>query len=250
MKPIIGITPSPIRQTSAAGDLERYAIATFYVDAVLAAGGVPIVLPPQDDNVDPILGLVDGLLFSGGADIDPTWYGDTDVHPRTYNIHPLRDRFEIELIREAIVRDIPFFCICRGIQVLNVACGGSLYQDVPDQFASPISHRQQEIGLEHHEPSHQVIVESDSLLAASCDAPTISVNSYHHQAIKDLAPGLRVVGRGEDGLVEAVELPGKRFVLGVQWHPEMMFREHAEHFAPFKQLVEAAAARKLAVSRS
>jgi putative glutamine amidotransferase len=250
MKPVIGITPSPVRQTSAAGNLERYAIATCYVNAVLAAGGVPIVLPPQDDNVGAILGLVDGLLFSGGADIDPTRYGDTDVHPKTYDIHPLRDRFEIELIREAIDRDVPLFCICRGIQVLNVACGGSLYQDIPDQFDAAISHRQQEIGLEHHESSHDVTAESDSLLAATYESTAIPVNSYHHQGIKDLAPALRVAGRAEDGLVEAVELPGKRFVLGVQWHPEMMFHEHSDHLAPFKYLVEAASARRLTGAHS
>src|SRR4051794_36218025 len=150
MKPVIGITPSPKHQTSAAGDLERYAIAACYVNAVSAADGIPIVLPPQDDNIEAILELVDGLLFSGGADIDPTRYGDTHVHPKTYDIHPLRDRFEIDLIRGAIAKDIPVFCICRGIQVLNVACGGTLYQDVPDQFDAVIPHRQQEAGFEHH----------------------------------------------------------------------------------------------------
>jgi putative glutamine amidotransferase len=204
------------------------------------------VLPPQDDNIEAILELVDGLLFSGGADIDPTRYGDTHVHPKTYDIHPLRDRFEIDLIRGAIEKDIPVFCICRGIQVLNVACGGTLYQDVPDQFDAVIPHRQQEAGFEHHEPSHKVEPEAESLLAMTYGSDSIPVNSYHHQAVKDLAPGLRVGGRAEDGLIEAVEHPGRHFVLGVQWHPEMMFHEHAEHLAPFKQLVEAAAARRLA----
>lgn len=249
MKPIIGITPSPFKATSAAGELERYAIAACYVNAVIAAGGVPIVLPPQDGSTDAILRIVDGLLFSGGADIDPAIYGDTDVHPKTYDIHPLRDRFELELIKAAIERDIPTFCICRGIQVLNVACGGTLHQDVPDQYSAAIPHRQQETGHQNHESSHSVLAESGSLLETTYDLTDIPVNSYHHQAVKEIAPGLRVAGLSEDGLVEAVELPGKSFVLGVQWHPEMMFEAHPEHLAPFKQLVEAAAARRLSSAR-
>ena len=250
MKPVIGITPSPIKQSSAAGELERYAIASCYVNAVIAAGGVPIILPPQDDNVDALLEVVDGVLFSGGADLDPTIYGDTEVHPKTYDVHPLRDRFELELITKTIERDIPTFCICRGIQVLNVACGGTLYQDVPDQYDAALPHRQQETGHQNHQASHAVSAESGSLLAFSYELNSIPVNSYHHQAVKNVAPGLTVSARSEDGLVEAVEMPGKSFVLGVQWHPEMMFEVHPEHLAPFKQLVIAAIARRLAYAHT
>lgn len=245
MKPVIGITPSPIVETSASGTHERYAIAASYVDAVLAAGGVPVVLPPQDDHAEALLGLVDGLLFSGGADLDPAIYGDREVHPKTYDVHPLRDRFELALIREAIARDIPTFCICRGIQLLNVARGGTLYQDVSDQFDAGLPHRQQDAGFLHHESSHAVSAAPNSALARAYRTTTIPVNSYHHQAVKDVAPGLAITGHAEDGLVEAVELPDKAFVVGVQWHPEMMFREHPEHLAPFRSLVEAAAARRL-----
>jgi putative glutamine amidotransferase len=245
MKPVIGITPSPIHQVSSAGDLERYAIAACYVNAVLAAGGVPVVLPLQDGNADALLDLVDGLIFSGGADIDPALFGDTEIHPKTYDVHPLRDRFELDLMTRAIERDLPVFCICRGIQILNVACGGTLFQDVPDQFSSALQHRQQETGHERHEPSHNVEAESESLLASVYGSVSVPVNSYHHQAVKDVAPGLHVTARSDDGLAEAVEMPGRTFVLGVQWHPEMMFEANPEHLAPFKELVAAATAKRL-----
>ena len=250
MKPVIGITPSPIRQSTGAGELERYAIAACYVNAVIAAGGIPIVLPPQDDNVATLLELVDGVVFSGGADLDPAIYGDDDVHPKTYDIHPLRDRFELELIKQTIERDIPAFCICRGIQVLNVACGGTLYQDVPDQYDAAIQHRQQETGHQNDQASHNVAADADSLLASTYGSTSIPVNSYHHQAVKELAPGLAVSARSDDGLIEAIEMPDKSFVLGVQWHPEMMFESNPAHLSLFKQLVAAAAARRLSVIRA
>lgn len=250
MKPVIGITPSPIKDTTASGTHERYALATGYVNAVIAAGGIPLILPPQDDNVDALLNLVDGLLFSGGADIDPSHYGDSEVHPTTYDIHPLRDRFELALITAAIERDYPTFCICRGVQLLNVAQGGTLFQHVPDQHDPTIPHRQQEAGFESHQPSHTVTASTGSLLASAYESTRIHVNSYHHQAVKDLAGSLRASARAGDGLVEAVELPDRTFVLGVQWHPEMMFHKHPEHLAPFKHLVEAALARRLAESRA
>jgi putative glutamine amidotransferase len=249
MKPIIGITPSPIKETSASGTHERYSLSSAYVNAVLAAGGIPFILAPQDGNADRILAIVDGLLFSGGADLDPAIYGDAEVHPKTYDVHPLRDRFEIELIRGAIERDIPTFCVCRGIQVLNVALGGSLYQDVSDQFDSTILHRQQEAGYESNQPSHDVAAEPESLLADTYGSIRIPVNSYHHQAVKDAAPGLNVSARSTDGLVESVEMPNRAFVLGVQWHPEMLFQEHEEHLAPFRQLIAAATSRRLAEAR-
>jgi putative glutamine amidotransferase len=246
MKPIIGITPSPIMDAGSSGTFEKYALATTYVNAVIAAGGTPVILPPQDGASESLLGLVDGLLFSGGADIDPEHYGDSEVHPTTYDVHPLRDRFELELIAQAIERDLPILCICRGIQVLNVACGGTLFQHVPEQYDTAIPHRQQEAGFESFQPSHDVVAEPGTLLERVYASDRIPVNSYHHQAVRSLAPSLKVAGHAEDGLMEAVEVTGRTFVLGVQWHPEMMFHEHAEHLRPFEELVAAATARKLA----
>ena len=147
MPPIIGITPSPIRDQQSHGTFDRYALSVNYVNAVIAAGGMPIILPPQDGDVLPLLDLVDGLLFSGGADIDPASTG-MDVHPTTYHVSPLRDRFEMALMRAALERDMPVLCICRGIQLLNVALGGTLIQHIPDHVETELAHRQQELGIQ------------------------------------------------------------------------------------------------------
>jgi putative glutamine amidotransferase len=211
-----------------------------YIDAILAAGGLPILLPAQDDHADAILDLVDGLLLSGGSDLDPALYGDTDVHPRTYGIDPLRDRFEIDLARGAVARDIPLLCICRGIQVLNVALGGTLYQDIADQVGRTILHRQGEAEIDPAEPSHRVRLDGNSRLGSIYGVTSVDVNSFHHQVIRKVATPLVTVGESEDGLAEAVEMPDRSFVCGIQWHPEMMFERHPEHAAPFAAFVEAA----------
>jgi putative glutamine amidotransferase len=249
MKPVIGITPSHMREALAHGTFDRHVLSVNYTNAVIAAGGIPIVLPPQDDHADALLDRLDGLLLSGGADIDPAVYGDTEVHPTTYGIHPPRDRFEFALLHGALERDLPILCICRGIQVLNVGLGGTLYQDVADQYGTAIQHRQQEAGIEAAEPGHAVAATAGGLLADVYGAAEVPTNSFHHQAVKDVAPDLRVEGVAEDGLIEAVSLPTRSFVLGVQWHPEMMFERHAEHLAPFARLVEVATVRSLADAR-
>jgi putative glutamine amidotransferase len=244
-KPIIGITPSPMEDTQAHGTFNRYATATGYTEAIEAAGGVPLIIPPQQGNIDEIIGVVDGLLISGGGDIDPARYGDDEVHPTTYGIHYGRDELEINLARQAVERDIPMLCICRGIQVLNVALGGTLIQDIADQYSSNLQHRQQESGIPKEEPGHIVAVTPGSLLEKTYEASTIEVNSFHHQAIKELAPDLEINGVAPDETVEAVNHIGSTWILGVQWHPEMMFRAHPEHLKPFEALVaEAARARQ------
>jgi putative glutamine amidotransferase len=248
MKPVIGITPSLMRDTQPHGTFERYLLSANYPNAVLAAGGVPVILPPQDDHAGALLDRLDGLLLSGGADIDPAEYGDTEIHPTTYDISELRDRFEFALLREALDRDLPILCICRGIQVLNVGLGGTLYQDVADQYDRALLHRQQEAGIEAAEPGHTVVVTDGGLLAAVYGTDTIATNSFHHQAVKTVAPDLVVEARSDDGLVEAVSLPGHSFVLGVQWHPEMMFARHPVQLAPFNALAEAARAARLSAA--
>ena len=243
-KPVIGITPTPTEDTQSHGTFTRYAIATNYTDAIEAAGGVPLIIPPQTGNVEEILSVVDGLVLSGGADIDPNQYGDDTVHEKTYGIHPGRDALELALAREAVARDIPTLCICRGIQILNVALGGTLIQDIPDQYSTDIEHRQQEAGIPKEEPGHTVSVTPGSLLERTYDADTIEVNSFHHQALKDVAPGLSVDGVAPDEIVESVSKSDTQWILGVQWHPEMMFREHPEHLKPFRSLVDEAATRR------
>jgi putative glutamine amidotransferase len=248
MKPIIGITPSPSDDSFRHGTFHRYALASTYVAAVEAAGGVPIILPPQHGNVDEVLSVIDGLLLSGGGDIRPDRYGDDQVHPTTYGIDDLRDEFEIALVRAAIAGEIPVLCICRGIQVLNVALGGTLVQDIADQLTDEIHHAQAEIGIPRQDPSHAVQVEPDSRLAAIYGDDRIEANSFHHQALKQVSPNLKVVAHSPDGIVEAVEGCGSSWVLGVQWHPEMMFEAHAEHRRPLEALVSAAIEQRLGAS--
>lgn len=246
-KPVIGITPSPMEDTKPHGTFQRYAIATGYTEAVEQAGGVPIVLPPQSNNVDALLSIVDGLLISGGGDIHPNRYREATVHPATAGIHHARDELELNLVQAALERDMPILCICRGIQVLNVALGGTLIQDVADQYSTTIQHRQQENGIVKEEPGHTVSVIPDTRLAEIYGTDMVAVNSFHHQGLQDLAEPLRINAIAEDGLVEAVDLPTASWVLGVQWHPEMMFQVHAEHHKPFQGLVDAARTRSPAV---
>lgn len=242
-KPIIGITPSPMEDQQPHGTFNRYAMATTYTEAIEAAGGVPVVIPPQVGNISEIISVVDGLLISGGGDIRPDRYGDSEVHETTYGIHDLRDELEIALVREATGRDIPMLCICRGIQILNVALGGTLIQDIADQYSTEIVHRQQINAIRKEDPSHTVSVTPGSLLERTYEASEINVNSFHHQALRDVAPDLAIDAVSPDEVVEGVSHPASSWILGVQWHPEMMFRDHPEHLKPFKALVEEAAKR-------
>lgn len=246
MPPIIGITPSPTVDALPHGVYHRFSLAANYVNAILAAGGLPVILPPQERHNGQILDMVDGLLFSGGADLDPSLYGDASVHPQTYGIDKPRDRFELSLIASALERDMPMLCICRGIQVLNVALGGTLIQDIPDQLNREQPHRQHELGIDSSQPSHSVEAAPDSLLAAIYGTTDLRVNSYHHQSIKAPASALTIAAASPDGVIEAVVAASRSFVCGLQWHPELMFHEHAEHLRPFIALVEAAAVRRLA----
>lgn len=243
MKPVIGITPSPTDDKLPHGTFRRYAMASTYTEGVEAAGGVPVILPPQDGNVDEILDRLHGLLFSGGGDIDPRRYGVDDIHSKTYGIDELRDSFELDLFRGAIERDMPIFCICRGIQVANVALGGTLIQDIASEVGDEIEHGQSHAGFGAGDKSHPVRVESGSRLQEIYGSSEIGTNSHHHQALKDVSPELRVIARAPDGIIEAVDRPASTWFLGVQWHPEMMFRAHPEHLKPFQALVQAAESR-------
>lgn len=238
-KPVIGITPTPAEHTAPHGTFHRFTLADTYTTAVEAAGGIPLIIPPQDGNIDAILDVLDGLIISGGGDIDPARYGDSTVHETTDGLDEGRDNLELALAERAIERDMPMLCICRGIQILNVALGGTLYQDVADQFSDELQHRQQENNIPKHDPGHSVSVEPDSLMAQTYGQPTVEVNSFHHQSLKDVAPDLKVSAVAPDGTIEGVEHSGKSWVLGVQWHPEMMYAAHEEHLRPFSALVKA-----------
>ena len=198
-----------------------------YRQAVIHVSGEVRLLDPSMTVVDALTG-VDGLLLSGGEDVAPERYGETP-HPTVTEVDPARDAFEIALIAEARQRDLPIFAICRGIQILNVACGGSLVQDIPSQLSGPMDHN---FTVPPHQPfsrAHEVWIEKDSLLAALLrerlsDADSCEVNSRHHQSVKTLAPGFKVSATAPDGVIEAIEDPAATFCLGVQWHPENFWR--------------------------
>lgn len=240
-RPVIGITSSQFIDAASHDAIPRHSVSKAYSEAVHRAGGTPIILPFFPDIASNMLDLVDGLILTGGADIDPTRFDESTVHPKTYGILADRDEAELHLASTAIDRDMPLLGICRGIQVLNVALGGTLYQDIPDQFSDEIGHRQHEHDIPADEPGHSVTVAPGSLLERTYGKAVIPVNSFHHQAVKDVAAGLTATGASSDGLVEAVESSMHRFVLGVQWHPELMHARYALHLAPFTALVEASA---------
>lgn len=192
-----------------------------YIDAIVQAGGVPLLIPPvaQEDVLRMMYAPIDGLLLAGGGDVEPYHYGEAP-HPRLGTLDPLRDVVELSLTRWAVADGKPILAICRGIQVLNVALGGTLYQDIPAQIDTDICHERSYELQDWTYMTHLVYLEPDSRLASLLGTSELLTNSLHHQAIKDLAPGLRVVGWAPDGVIEAVEGTNGQFILGVQCHPE------------------------------
>lgn len=209
----------------------------YYVDAVRDAGGEPIVVR----SGDPMPADYDGLLLSGGADVHPRYYGEVinESVRETLSIDDARDAMEMTLAQSALEADLPMLCICRGIQLINVAAGGTLWQDLSLATVDPEGHFQ-EGRLETWEAGHDVAVDAGTRLADVIGDGSIGVNSYHHQAVRDPAPGFRVVARAEDGTVEALESERHSCVIGVQWHPERMVSHHPLQRRLFSRLVEAA----------
>ncbi|MGC8668894.1 MAG: gamma-glutamyl-gamma-aminobutyrate hydrolase family protein [Chthonomonadales bacterium] len=211
-----------------------------YLRALTAAGAAPILLPNLDEAElrAAWLDRLDGVLLTGGADVDPALYGE-EVLNGTVKTDGVRDRAELPLIRDAWARRMPILAICRGIQALNVALGGSLYQDLPSQKPSAIAHRQAQ---ERCVCSHAIRIRTDSRLAQLSGTSTLQVNSFHHQAIRRLAPGLQAVAWAEDGVIEGVEAPASPFVVGVQYHPEDLADTQREARSLFEGFVAAAKA--------
>src|ERR671934_960867 len=212
-RPVIGMcTPLERASWGAWKDFPVVLMGVGYVRAVQRAGALAVLLPP-DEGVDPdeVLELIDGLLLVGGGDVDPASYG-AEPHPTTSGAVPERDDFELALARRALELDVPLLGICRGMQIMNVAAGGTLNQDVDN------------VGLHRHTPGvfgdHEVELEPGSLAARTAGEPRHAIKSHHHQGIDRLGEGLVVTGRAEDGEGEAVEIPDRRFALGVLWHPE------------------------------
>jgi putative glutamine amidotransferase len=197
-----------------------------YRQAILHGGGDPRILDPAMPFEEAMAGI-DGLLLTGGDDVAPARYGEP-AHPATVEAEPGRDEFEIALITTARARELPIFAICRGVQVLNVAYGGTLVQDIPSELPGALAHSLPCPPNQAYTFAHEIWIEKDSLLATlmreRLTDDTCEVNSRHHQAVKDVARGFKVSATAPDGVIEAIEDPAALFCLGVQWHPENFFR--------------------------
>ena len=214
MRPVIGITTYVTPAAWGYWQLEAALIPADYVFAVERAGGRPLLVPPSSEGVDETLDALDALVFSGGSDLDPETYGE-QPHPETFGVHPERDAAELALVTRALERDMPVLGICRGIQVLNVARGGDLNQHLPDIVGND-RHKHDPPGVFS---DHDVKIEAGTRLAGIFGGET-DVKSHHHQGIRRVGEGLVESAHADDGTIEAVEDPTKRFALGVLWHPE------------------------------
>lgn len=237
-RPVIGVTASIDHRPPAFG--ETYSLTRKYAEGVLQAGGVPVIVPHNldEESLRALFDRLDGMLLSGGGDIDPASFGEA-AHPATCEIEPDRDRVELALARRVVEQDMPFLAICRGIQVLNVALGGSLVQDIPSQVQDALPHSFDRQTTPRNYLAHPVKIDPGSQLAQVMQLDVAQTNSWHHQAIKQVAAGLQVTAVTPDGVIEAVEVPGRRFAIGVQWHPEWLFEEMAEHRRLFEEFVRA-----------
>ncbi len=220
---------------------ERVSLNSAYLRAIADAGGLPLVLAPsvRPATIIGLLSRCSGLMLTGGGDLFPGLYGE-DPHPKTAGVSVERDRMEVEALGWALERKRPILAICRGMQVLNVALGGSLYQDLPEQHPSEVNHAQTAGGAHGRAAAtHAVRIAPGSGLAALLGGCDLMTNSMHHQALKVLGAGVTAVGHAADGVVEAIEMAGERWVFGVQWHPEEMAarEEHARRL--FGAFVEA-----------
>lgn len=246
MKPLIGISPTPNEVDFDHGHFRRYALADTYTSAVVAAGGIPVILPTHPEAIEDTLDALDGLIVSGGGDIDATLWGEEN-HPEVGGIDWERDEYELAAIRKAISLDMPLLGICRGIQTINVALGGSLIQDIPSQTPDSGQHRQHHDGKMRNERFHTVTIdEGPNLLYQIHGKQVIETNSFHHQAIRETGDGVEVIAKAADGVIEAVWLPKMTFGLAVQWHPEMLAASYPDQAAIFSAFVKAAASKKSA----
>ena len=226
--PLIGVTPL--------WDAARQSVWMLpdYLDGIKAAGGLPIVLPLEvsEEDVDQIVNTCDGFLFTGGQDVSPLLYGMEDA-TGTIVASPERDHLESLLLSKVLEADKPILGICRGLQFINAFLGGTLWQDLPSQHPSEIVHRQ---GKPYGVPTHQVQLSGD--LQTLLGKDILEVNTLHHQAVKDLGNGLIPMAVAPDGLIEAVQMTGNRFVWAVQWHPEYLFGTDKDSLVIFSYFVE------------
>lgn len=229
IKPVIGLTAYPY------GEGHGYHTPREYLDAVVRAGGVPVLLPPLGaDMVSAWLSRLDGLVLIGGGDIDPELHGE-GMHETIYSLNPVRDDTELSLTRAALAMRMPMLAICRGLQLVNVACGGSLHLHLPEVVGEDVLHR----SASRTPTAHVVNVEPSSLLAATMGSTRVMTSSWHHQAVNQLGSHLQAVGWAEDGTIEAIA-SSSQFLLAVQWHPELTAGMDVTQQALFDALVQAA----------
>lgn len=233
MKPVIGIT-SFIEPTL---QKRRVNVSYHYIESIEMVGGIPFIIPEckYEDTVTAYLDRLDALIISGGVDVSPYLYGENPIREVSY-FSVERDNFEIALVKEAIERKIPVFGICRGIQIINVALGGTLYQDIHAQTGSKLGHNP--VGMPVDRLYHKVKVEEDTKMASIFKKSEFLINSFHHQAINKLGEGVIPAAYSEDGIIEAIELKNNRYVYGVQWHPEDLTRDYPEFRGLFKHLID------------
>lgn len=237
MKPLIGI---PTRSLTIPEDnLLRYTGLATYTRAVELAGGAPILIPLglNEETRRAIFQRLDGLLIQGGVDIHPREYGEP-VESFCGEIDPARDETELGIVRWALAERLPTLGICRGVQIMNVAAGGSLYQDIPAQLNSPIRHSHVK-GNPYDLLAHSIEIDAQSTLARALGTTTIEVNSLHHQALKQIAPGFRIIARAPDGIIEGIESTNGMFALGVQFHPEWMIERDPRMVKIFRAFIQA-----------
>jgi len=242
MKPLIAITCSRgvggAWGQSSPGHLMDFTYEE-YSRAVEDVGGAPLLIPvsQSQDTLETILGRVQGVVLSGGVDINPKRYGEQPLSGMG-QIDEDRDIMELNAVKMAFEKDLPILAICRGIQTLNVSLGGNLFQDIHGQVKNSFLHSQ---NAPKNVLTHAIRIEQGTLLHKVTGKKKIWVNSKHHQAVKDVAPGFRIGALSEDGIIEAIEHPSKRFVLGVQWHPEGTFREDMYSKKLFRAFIREAA---------
>lgn len=236
-RPVVLVPPDLSTVATSRGDVPTAVVQRPYLDAVVAAGGLPLVPPPIDEPgaLDQLIALADALVLPGGAfDIDPALYGEPR-HERCGELKPERTALERALLERALVRGLPVLGVCGGMQLINVVRGGALWQDLPSQAPSPLAHQQK---APKDKPAHDVEVVAGTLLSRAVATARLPVNSTHHQAVKTLGAGLVVSARATDGLIEGIEDPSRPFLVGVQWHPEAMREEPQREI--YRALVEAA----------
>lgn len=235
-RPLIGCTT----YRKQVGQLEIVGLNSPYTKAIMQAGGIPVLIPLclDESAARQIFERVDGLLLPGGSDIDFTFYSREQEVPLR-GVDRERDQLELALAKTAVHEEKPILAICRGHQVLNVALGGTLWQDVYTQLPGAMKHDYASPFPRGH-LAHSVMLSPGTLLAHLLEGPTLPVNSIHHQGVRDLAPGLIASAWAEDGLIEGIELPGHPFAVGVQWHPEGLYQENPVMLTLFKGLVHSA----------